>query len=239
MQKLNKKEFTQFIVDQLLERVTDIKIKEVKELSISFAYQNEEESIFNLDNAFREYQMDIDELTEITDRYLSSMLLALFPKELIDVSNCLPVIRRYDFLENMEGSHFSENLVYEKYNSELYVFYVHETEFSLSFVTQEDISRIDINVIELKENALSNLRKLAIERHSLGESGACMITCGGNFESSLILYKEIWIEENFPVDGEIVISIPSRDIVLIGDSSSQSQIRFLLIQDIHINFVGS
>jgi uncharacterized protein YtpQ (UPF0354 family) len=47
-----------------------------------------------------------------------------------------------------------------------------------------------------------------------------MITAGGNFEASLILLDDIWTKENMPVDGQIVIAIPTRDLLLVTGSKN-------------------
>jgi uncharacterized protein YtpQ (UPF0354 family) len=51
-----------------------------------------------------------------------------------------------------------------------------------------------------------------------------MMTAGGDYEASLLLDVGIWTGGQIKVDGEIVVAIPSRDMLLITGSNSQAGI---------------
>ncbi len=76
----------------------------------------------------------------------------------------------------------------------------------------------------MNEIAIENLGELATEIKRQGENGEYMLTMGGDFESSLILL-DIWNNENFPVDGEIIIGVPARDIILVTGSNDTENIK--------------
>lgn len=50
------------------------------------------------------------------------------------------------------------------------------------------------------------------------------MTAGGNYEASLILLDSLWTKTNIPVDGDFVIGIPARDILLVTGSNNKREI---------------
>ena len=55
------------------------------------------------------------------------------------------------------------------------------------------------------------------------------------YESSLILVEDIWTKENFPVEGEIVIGVPARDVLVVCGSEDAEGLAKLesVISDIY------
>ena len=49
-----------------------------------------------------------------------------------------------------------------------------------------------------------------------------MITAGGDYEASLLLFEDLWKEQKMKVEGEYVVAVPSRDMLLItGTKNSE------------------
>jgi uncharacterized protein YtpQ (UPF0354 family) len=51
-----------------------------------------------------------------------------------------------------------------------------------------------------------------------------MITAGGDYEASLILFEPLWSKENIVVDGDFVIGIPNRDLLFVTGSNNVEEI---------------
>ena len=51
-----------------------------------------------------------------------------------------------------------------------------------------------------------------------------MATCGGNFEASLIIYTPLWDTVHQHFAGDVVIGIPTPDMLLIGDATNPDAI---------------
>ena len=61
-----------------------------------------------------------------------------------------------------------------------------------------------------------------IERH--GDAGIYMVLAGGDYEASLLAVDSLWNHERFDVDGDIVVAIPNRDVLLITGSNNTAGI---------------
>jgi len=48
-----------------------------------------------------------------------------------------------------------------------------------------------------------------------------MLVADGNYEASLLLFDGIWNKKQFPVKGDIVVYVPSRETVLIAGSEDK------------------
>ena len=48
-----------------------------------------------------------------------------------------------------------------------------------------------------------------------------MLVAGGNYEASLLLLDHVWNGGSLKVQGEIVIGVPARDLLLVTGSENQ------------------
>lgn len=231
---LSETEFSEKFAKQLTKKVKGLKIISINELEVKSEFNEGKHQHF-LNNAYSEYINDPKFIKEIIEKYVKGTFAMFLPKELLDVERILPVIKDRRFIESLEGlnADFEENHVYEFYNEELVVFYVEDRENSIHYIAKDDLKEINFSIENLREKALENLsNNFEMKRH--GESGYFMLTAGGNYESSLILLN-IWNHENFMVDGNIVIGIPSRDVLLITGSKDSLNLHRIYdsVQDIN------
>lgn len=224
----NKKlDFTKEYYKILRQNVSNIELISLKELEIKIRIQGKEHTHF-LDNAFNEYIGDEKTKSEIINRYLKSSLETYKPQPSFSKDQVVPVIKTQLYIDELLKISGQEevNILFERYNSELYIFYARDLENSISYISKEDAVEFNIELSTIRGLSVENLlNRVSIERH--GENGYYMITAGGDYEASLILANSIWTKENFQVDGNIVIGIPSRDVVLITGSENDTGIETL------------
>ena len=230
---LNEKEFSEEFAKKLIKKVDDIKIYSIKGLTIQTEYKNSNEYKHFLDNCYSEYLREPEDIENIFEKYLNSTDSLYKPKKTLNIKDILPVIKDGRFLQSIKelNSNFETKHTYEKYNDKLYIFYVENTETNINYLTQEQFIKLNIKLGELNKIALENLsNSIQIERH--GENGYYMVLADGNYETSMILL-DIWNKENFDVKGEIVIGIPSRDLLIVtgkDDSENIEKLNKLIIE---------
>ena len=56
-----------------------------------------------------------------------------------------------------------------------------------------------------------------IERHGRAD-GVMMLTCGGDFESSLLLYPALWARLEEELGGPVVVGVPARDLLFCASA---------------------
>ncbi len=233
--KLTETEFAKKFADQLTESISGLQIISINELEVKTEFNESEEITHYLDNCYSEYVNDPKDIKDIMNRYLNGAKSLYLPKEPTNIDRIVPVIKDHEFVRQLKelNSEFDDNHVYEKYNSELYLFYAEDKEHSISYITQDDFKALGVSYENLKLKAIENLENMvSIECH--GEDGYYMLVAGGNYEASLILLN-IWDKDNFDVKGEIIIGIPSRDLLIITGKDDTENLEKLqnIITEIH------
>jgi uncharacterized protein YtpQ (UPF0354 family) len=221
---LNENEFSTEFAKRLTKKVEGLKIFSINGLEIQTEFENSNDYKHFLNNCYSEYLREPESIEEVFEKYLNSSDSLYKPNGKINISDILPVIKDERFIQSILeiNPDFKKNHTYEKYNSELYIFYVEDTETNINYLTQEDFEKLNVEQSELKRIAIENLsNSIEIERH--GENGYFMLLADGNYESSMILL-DIWNEENFEVKGEIIVGIPSRDLLVITGKNDTENI---------------
>lgn len=208
-----------------------MKIFSINGLEIQTEFGGSTEYRHFLNNCYSEYLRDPNDIEDIFIKYLNATDSIYAKNNGINPNDILPVVKDIRFLQNLIdlNDNFEENNVFEKYNDDLYIFYVEDTETNINYLTQEDFIKLNVEKSELQNIAINNLlNSVEIEKH--GDNGYYMLVVDGNYESSLILL-DIWNQENFDVDGEIIIGIPARDLLLItgkNDLENLSKMKFTI-----------
>lgn len=220
-------EFSEEFAKRLIEKVDGLKIYSISGLEVQTKYEKSNEFKHFLNNAYSEYLREPEDIENIFLKYLNSADSIYRPKGSIKITDILPVIKDERFLHSLKeiSTDFELNHIYEKYNNELYIFYVEDTETNINYLTKDDFEKLNIEMEGLRKNAIENLSN-SVEIQKYGEDGYYMLIADGNYESSLILL-DIWNEENFKVKGEIIIGIPSRDVLLVTGKNAYENIERL------------
>ena len=110
--------------------------------------------------------------------------------------------------------------VYEDFSPDLIILYAEDSPKNIRYLGPKDLELAKIQRPELRALACANLKRLLpkIERH--GTNGLYMITAGGDYEASLLLLDSIWSGGEMDVKGEVVVAIPTRDLLLVTGSQN-------------------
>lgn len=213
--QMNEAKFTKNYLKALEQKYPDVKYKITGDLKIE-AEKNGETMRHFLDNAYNTYKQEPSELDNILEMYSNSAGDLYTSSDQLDTTRIVPIIKDKLYLEEVlrltEGKEI--NLVYEKLNEELVVVYAEDKQNSMAYFDNKKLEKSAF-VGNLSSLAKTNLEGILPEIEKFGEKPFFMLTAGGDYEASLILLDFIWTKENFPVDGDIVISIPSRDLLMI------------------------
>ena len=116
------------------------------------------------------------------------------------------------------------DLLYENINSELGVIYLVRNE-KVSLTT-EDLKNLRLDRLALKSLAVQNL----IEQVEVGveeEGSRYTIVADGKFEASFLVVSELWSKDNIPVEGTIIVGVPSNNVLLITGSANPADMNWI------------
>ena len=57
--------------------------------------------------------------------------------------------------------------------------------------------------------------------------GVSMLSAGGDYDASLLLVDEIWSGDMLKVDGEIVVAVPARNVLLFVPAADEARVKEL------------
>ncbi len=130
----------------------------------------------------------------------------------------LPKVGESDITLSFEASPVDEKLA-----ADLHVLYAFDLDSHYQIFSQADLERFAISKEALHERALANLRALKLEVRAHKGDRIFMLTAGGNYEATLFLLPEVWVSVASMVSGNIVASVPARDVLYVtGDSEQEN-----------------
>ncbi|WP_289056009.1 DUF1444 family protein [uncultured Carboxylicivirga sp.] len=227
---MTEKEFTKAYLRTTTKKNPKIKYEIEKELVLKSFFKEKEYTHF-LDNAFAEYNLEPDSLEEVLNRYINSSLSLYQEAQPINVNRIVPIIKPQEYLDEVKMmtkvNAANEYLIYERYNEELIIVFAEDTDLNIRYFSKDEFLKLNIQKDTLLDFSIKNLTDSLpeIERH--GDNITYMITAGGDYEASLILMDNIWTKDNFPVNGDFVIGIPNRDLLLVTGSNETTEINRL------------
>lgn len=173
-----------------------------------------------LDNAYNEYLQSPERFQEVVTRYVDSLLEA---RELaaVDRAQIVPVIKDNAWIAESiasveeRGGKRPATYVTEPYNAQLTIVYAEDRPKQIRYLTPANLQELGLTAAELRLLAVENLRRLLPEIELHRSPTVTMITAGGSYEASLLLLDEVWSGKIVPVEGDPVVAIPTRDLLLL------------------------
>lgn len=226
---MDKKLFTEAYLAMFRQYFPDFVFTEEGEFEISINVPGGKRFTAFLDNTYMECQADPESMEEVMVRYVTSLGKLINQQdseeeEVLLPENIMPVVRSSADMEYFRESGMGDKLVFKPYNDELYVFFVEDTETTVRYLVEDDLEVLGMSVEQVYRLAIENLSGNLPEIKCNGDNGLYSIVVGGTYESSLILWKELLSEKNFPVEGEMVVSVPARDLILVTGSRDRENI---------------
>lgn len=218
---LSEKEFTEAYLTKLSSIHPGAAFEVAGNMHIIMKLEDFTQNIYS-SNAYNEYKLEPDDLDEVLTRFALSAINS-HTNEPLDTTRIIPVIKDSGYIDEIAAQADGElpSLVYEYYNEKLIILYAEDTEYGISYFDRKKLEEAGIAEEELFGLATENLAGLLPEINRNGEDGLYMLVAGGNYEASLILFNNIWTPENMPVNGDIVITIPARDMLLVTGSNDE------------------
>lgn len=222
---LDESAFTQRYAKAINIREDGVRADIKGRLEVEMTYSNGETSTAYLDNAYMNYRSSPGELDVIINAYINALTKSSSDvKSNIEKEHIFPVIKDRGYMEQITKlmNHSSKGelpFYYEKLNDVLYVLYAIDTPSSIKFMPKEDINALGVEEGELRNLSMSNLMNANVSLQIQGDrSTVSMVVADGIYEASFLLYDDLWTKENFPVKGDIVVYVPSRDVLIVTGS---------------------
>ena len=202
------------------------KVEVVGELELSIKETNGRERRLNLRNLYGDYKNNPATLDAIVDSYYTALNKPASGGAAFDHARIVPVIKDRAWLADNErglkARGMNAQFLSEDYNDELVILYAMDEENRTRYLMADE--QIGVARKDLRKLAVENLDRL-LPRVQLQQAGdVAMMTANGDYEASLLLFDHIWRGGKVEVNGDIVVAIPAKDVVLITGSKSRKGI---------------
>jgi uncharacterized protein YtpQ (UPF0354 family) len=220
---LTPRAFTERVARAVLAAMPSVKVAVDSDLRFVVRYPNGASAASDLAKAYKSYEQEPQHLDDIVQAQVSALMEAGgdangLPK--LDRTRIVPVIKDRQWFEATQRRGREQtpplDLVAEPLNSELVVVYAENRLGALRILSSRD----DVgDRTRLREAALTNLSRV-LPRIEIrpGADGVLLISAGGEFDASLILADNLWTGGQIKVDGDIVVAVPAKDVLIATGS---------------------
>jgi uncharacterized protein YtpQ (UPF0354 family) len=191
--------------------------------------QGAKRSVF-LNNSFASYLSAPGKIDEILGIYVRALAEPEPLSTRVDPGRIVPVVKDALWLtEAMTMARQRSNRepvppVHEVLNELLIVLFAEDSPTRIRFLTEENLRASDLARETLRTLAVDNLRKL-LPKVEVRPGGAfSLVTAGGNYEASLLLLDDLWSKRSIAADGDYVVAVPARDLLLVAASDSPANV---------------
>lgn len=228
---LSPSEYTKEYASALEAEDRDLRVILKADMELKVINKEGKETTTFLDNSYKEYSQRPKDKALIVRKYIAAFLESRIQAATVDRSRITPVIKDRAWLAEVEASMKERGAgkafdnVHEDLNDELVIVYAEDSPKNLRYLGPKDLEVLALRPEDLKPLAINNLRAILTDIQIQGGDGVWMITAGGDYETSLILFDELWNGSRLKVDGDYVISVPARDMLLVTGTQNREGIK--------------
>ena len=228
--------FTRLYAEALRTQSPEFEVEVTGPLEVTISQDDEEQRAY-LDNAYARYRSAPEMLDEvIADYVLAAAETARGQYTGVDMARIVPVMKEANYLADLQqgvaGDRAAE-IAHERYNDHLIILYAEDTPHNIRYLSEGQLDDLGVDRAGLRAMAISNLDRLLPAVEAQGNDGTYMLIAGGNYEASLLLIDDIWAGDvwtdgTLPVTGDLVVAVPSRDVLLVtgsGDAKGLALVR--------------
>jgi uncharacterized protein YtpQ (UPF0354 family) len=222
---LNESEFTRLFAMREAAELVGAKVRITGTREVTIKLPNGRELKQFLDNAWADAR-EAPNRVDVCEKYIATLQQTQndFSDDSapIDTNSIVAVVRDTRFLKQMDGfgGGNTNRVVTEPLVADLHVAYGRDSERGMAYLSEGDRARMGLGLPELRKLALANLHRILNAPQRVGDGPVYMIVADGNYESSLLLADKLWDSQASVVKGELVASVPARDVLMFTGSGS-------------------
>ena len=217
-------EFTRKFAKRLASSMPALTIKVTREKELRITNPKGKESTAFLDNAYAEYRQDPKDLSAVIEKFSAGLAESSREDGSIDRTRIVPIVKDRNWIKEIResaksrGARDSPENVIDEFNEELVVVYAEDNPKTIRYLTPENLITAGIAREDLRALAVENLKRLIPQIEVLPGPDVSMIKADGSYEASLLLFEDLWANSQIKVNGDIVVAVPVRGVLLVTGS---------------------
>jgi len=221
--------FTARFAEALQAAMPSVKVRVVRDLQLSVERAVGTAATVSLRNNYKDYTPDPKWFEAVIKAYAAA-LAKPGPAKLaanVDVARIVPVIKDRAWLAELQDrfkkQDASQQPLFDDLNDELVVVYAEDFDNKTRYLGASEV--VGLERSKLRELAVDNLMRLMprVEMRQLTE-GAFMIASHEDYGASLILIDRMWSSDQIKVNGDVVVAVPTKDMILVTGSRDRKNL---------------
>lgn len=159
------------------------------------------------------------------DGFIATMIAAMDEPALdgLPLDQVYPVVRHMSFAQASGAT----ELYFEPFIGDMVKVYAIDYPDRVAYVTDTNLTDAGITIDAVQEAAFANLATKLAQTQILNNGPGYMVITDGFYESSMLLDDALWADIAGQLNDDIVMIVPSRDVVVFGAVSDPDIIDFL------------
>jgi uncharacterized protein YtpQ (UPF0354 family) len=233
---MSPSEFTRDFTGALRKAKPELKVIIVRDLELKVTFANGHSATSFLDNAYDIYKQDPKTKVDVIQRFIASALETTDGvRRRVDRARIVPLIKDRPWLEETRQGLLSRGVkeadiseyVFEDFSPDLIIVYAEDSPKNVRYLRPKDLEEAKLSRTELRSVAIENLKRLLPNIECRGGKGLYMITAGGDYDASVLLFDSIWSGKQMEVKGDFVVAVPTRDLLMVTGSKDPEGIEKL------------
>jgi uncharacterized protein YtpQ (UPF0354 family) len=223
---LSKDAFAQEYVSVLRAALPGYTVEIAGPMEVTVTDSKGEKNTVYLDNAYSLYVSDPDSRQELIEQRVAAFVESVNMQDELKAENIVPIVKDRGWLDEIgratqaRSSNKPVEQVFEPLNELLVVVYAEDTPRNIRYFSAENLEKAGVKRDSLRALAVKNLRRVLPEIEIHSGPLISMVTAGGNYEASLLLFEDFWKGDRLKVDGDYVVAVPTRDLLLVTGSKN-------------------
>jgi uncharacterized protein YtpQ (UPF0354 family) len=217
---LSPRAFTEEIASAIRTAVPSAKVWIERELEVEITYSNGQNVLAELTTSYNAYRNEPERLRSIIDLHIERLKTDEYAKGQVELdhSKIVPVVKNRKWLEDAErrikAAGVKQTQLVDDFVDDLVVAYAEDTDKIFRYIARHEYKGRWEN---LRALALENLRRMAPKVQIQGVTkDVAGVSAGDDYTSSLLVVNGLWSSpERFKVKGDVVVAIPSRELILV------------------------
>lgn len=233
---VSREEFFLLYSKLLQERMPDASITFSDESALRIVNADGKDSITLLDNLWLRFSTGSEDRRELIERFVRFDARLGDPAGEVLKTEIVAMIKdsRYLRLFNVSSKMVTEHLC-----GDLWVVYAIDEPESISTLKHESMINAGVARSEIRALAVENLKRILPPAECQGDGPWYLMTAGTGYVASLLLIDTLWDQVADMVTGDIVATVPTRDVLMFTGSASAEGINAIRIRSADMCYRGS
>jgi len=212
-----REEFFLLYSKLLQERLPDYMVEFTSESVLRVVNREGKESITYLENLWLKYKKGEEDRPELIEKYARFAMELGAERSLPEKQDIVAIIKDTTYLE-IGGA--KDRTLAEHLCGDLWIVYAQDQPDRITSLTRDSLAELGVTQPELRALAVENLARVLPSAECHGDGPWYQMTAGADYVASLLLMDSIWDQVGEMVAGDVVATVPSRDVLMFTGSES-------------------